>query len=185
MRRAPCPTRPSEAGCFPVVKGRGRPAGDRADSSGTDPIAVVSATGVGGYTVQIAGSLGAHVIATVRGDVDEARGLGATLRFSSPGAAPSRRFTRQTKSGAHRGPAASLLRAGGCGDRAGSGKCAGLEHPGAERSDQGDCGAWVGDPERPSGLALPEARSCVYRTTYAGSSGSEQLNHHPAIGNPR
>jgi len=30
-----------------------------------------------GYTVRIAGSRGAHVIATVRGDVDEARGLGA------------------------------------------------------------------------------------------------------------
>ena len=65
------------SGLLPYCEGRGRPASDRADSSGTDPIAVVSATGVGDYTVQIAGSRGAHVIATVRGDVDEARGLGA------------------------------------------------------------------------------------------------------------
>jgi NADPH:quinone reductase-like Zn-dependent oxidoreductase len=33
--------------------------------------------GVGGYAVQMARSRGAHVIATVRGDADEARGLGA------------------------------------------------------------------------------------------------------------
>ena len=33
--------------------------------------------GVGGYAVQMARSRGAHVIATVRGDVDEARRLGA------------------------------------------------------------------------------------------------------------
>ena len=33
--------------------------------------------GVGGYTVQMARARGVHVIATVRGDVDEARRLGA------------------------------------------------------------------------------------------------------------
>jgi NADPH:quinone reductase-like Zn-dependent oxidoreductase len=39
---------------------------------------VMGATGaVGGYAVQIARSRGAHVIATVRGDADEARRLGA------------------------------------------------------------------------------------------------------------
>jgi len=39
---------------------------------------VMGATGgVGGYAVQMARSRGAHVIATVRGDVDEARRLGA------------------------------------------------------------------------------------------------------------
>jgi D-arabinose 1-dehydrogenase-like Zn-dependent alcohol dehydrogenase len=39
---------------------------------------VLGATGgVGGYAVQIARSRGAHVIATVRGDADEARRLGA------------------------------------------------------------------------------------------------------------
>jgi NADPH:quinone reductase-like Zn-dependent oxidoreductase len=41
-------------------------------------VAVMGAAGgVGGYAVQIARSMGAHVIATVRGDVDEARKLGA------------------------------------------------------------------------------------------------------------
>jgi NADPH:quinone reductase-like Zn-dependent oxidoreductase len=41
-------------------------------------IVVMGATGgVGGYAVQMARSRGAHVIATVRGDADEARGLGA------------------------------------------------------------------------------------------------------------
>jgi NADPH:quinone reductase-like Zn-dependent oxidoreductase len=41
-------------------------------------VAVMGATGgVGGYAVQMARSMGAHVIATVRGDADEARWLGA------------------------------------------------------------------------------------------------------------
>jgi NADPH:quinone reductase-like Zn-dependent oxidoreductase len=41
-------------------------------------LVVMGATGgVGGYAVQIAHSRGAHVIATVRGDADEARRLGA------------------------------------------------------------------------------------------------------------
>jgi NADPH:quinone reductase-like Zn-dependent oxidoreductase len=41
-------------------------------------VVVMGATGgVGGYAVQMALSRGAHVIATVRGDVDEARRLGA------------------------------------------------------------------------------------------------------------
>jgi NADPH:quinone reductase-like Zn-dependent oxidoreductase len=41
-------------------------------------VAVMGATGgVGGYAVQMARSMGAHVIATVRGDPDEARKLGA------------------------------------------------------------------------------------------------------------
>jgi NADPH:quinone reductase-like Zn-dependent oxidoreductase len=41
-------------------------------------LVVMGATGgVGGYAVQMASSRGAHVIATVRGDADEARGLGA------------------------------------------------------------------------------------------------------------
>src|SRR5450432_809139 len=41
-------------------------------------IVVMGATGgVGGYAVQMARSRGAHVIATVRGDVEEARRLGA------------------------------------------------------------------------------------------------------------
>jgi NADPH:quinone reductase-like Zn-dependent oxidoreductase len=41
-------------------------------------LVVMGATGgVGGYTVQVARSRGAHVIATVRGDADEARRLGA------------------------------------------------------------------------------------------------------------
>jgi NADPH:quinone reductase len=41
-------------------------------------LVVIGATGgVGGYAVQMAGSRGAHVIAVVRGDVDEAHRLGA------------------------------------------------------------------------------------------------------------
>ena len=41
-------------------------------------VVVMGATGgVGGYAVQMARSFGAHVIATVRGDADEARRLGA------------------------------------------------------------------------------------------------------------
>jgi len=41
-------------------------------------LVVMGATGgVGGYTVQMARDRGAHVIATVRGDVDEARRIGA------------------------------------------------------------------------------------------------------------
>jgi NADPH2:quinone reductase len=41
-------------------------------------VVVMGATGgVGGYAVQMARSRGVHVIATVHGDVDEARGLGA------------------------------------------------------------------------------------------------------------
>lgn len=40
-------------------------------------VVIGAAGGVGGYAVQMARSRGAHVIATVRGDVDEARRLGA------------------------------------------------------------------------------------------------------------
>jgi NADPH:quinone reductase-like Zn-dependent oxidoreductase len=39
--------------------------------------------GVGGYAVQIARARGAHVIATVRGDADEARSLGAEEVYDS------------------------------------------------------------------------------------------------------
>jgi NADPH:quinone reductase len=39
--------------------------------------------GVGGYAVQMAHSRGAHVLATVRGDVDEARRLGAEEVYDS------------------------------------------------------------------------------------------------------
>jgi NADPH2:quinone reductase len=47
-------------------------------------VVVMGATGgVGGYAVQMARSFGAHVIATVRGDVDEARRLGAEEVFDT------------------------------------------------------------------------------------------------------
>ncbi len=47
-------------------------------------VVVMGATGgVGGYAVQMALSRGAHVIATVRGDVDEARHLGAEEVYDS------------------------------------------------------------------------------------------------------
>jgi NADPH:quinone reductase-like Zn-dependent oxidoreductase len=47
-------------------------------------VVVMGATGgVGGYAVQIARSRGAHVIATVRGDADEARRLGAEEAYNS------------------------------------------------------------------------------------------------------
>jgi len=46
--------------------------------SANQRVVVMGATGgVGGYAVQMARALGAHVIATVRGDADEARRLGA------------------------------------------------------------------------------------------------------------
>ncbi len=45
-----------------------------------------AAGGVGGYAVQMARSFGAHVIATVRGDVDEARRLGAEEVFDNKSA---------------------------------------------------------------------------------------------------
>ena len=47
-------------------------------------VVVMGATGgVGGYAVQMARSRGAHVIATVRGDADEARRLGAEQVYDS------------------------------------------------------------------------------------------------------
>jgi NADPH:quinone reductase len=47
-------------------------------------VVVMGATGgVGGYAVQMARSRGAHVIATVRGDADEARALGAEEVYDS------------------------------------------------------------------------------------------------------
>jgi NADPH:quinone reductase len=47
-------------------------------------VVVMGATGgVGGYAVQMARSRGAHVIATVRGDADEARQLGAEEVYDS------------------------------------------------------------------------------------------------------
>jgi NADPH:quinone reductase-like Zn-dependent oxidoreductase len=47
-------------------------------------VVVMGATGgVGGYAVQMASSRGAHVIATVRGDADEARRLGAEEVYDS------------------------------------------------------------------------------------------------------
>jgi NADPH:quinone reductase len=49
-------------------------------------VVVMGATGgVGGYAVQMARSRGAHVIATVRGDADEARRLGAEEVYDSQG----------------------------------------------------------------------------------------------------
>jgi NADPH:quinone reductase-like Zn-dependent oxidoreductase len=49
-------------------------------------LVVMGATGgVGGYTVQMARSRGAHVIATVRGDADEARRLGAEEVYDTKG----------------------------------------------------------------------------------------------------
>jgi NADPH2:quinone reductase len=50
-------------------------------------VVVMGATGgVGGYAVQMARSRGAHVIATVRGDADEARRLGAEEVYDSQAA---------------------------------------------------------------------------------------------------
>ena len=46
-------------------------------AAGQRLVVMGAAGGVGGYAVQMARSLGAHVIATVRGDADEARSLGA------------------------------------------------------------------------------------------------------------
>ena len=47
-------------------------------------LVVMGATGgVGGYTVQMARDRGAHVIATVRGDADEARRIGSEEVFDT------------------------------------------------------------------------------------------------------
>jgi NADPH2:quinone reductase len=52
-------------------------------------LVIMGATGgVGGYAVQMARSLGAYVIATVRGDADEARRLGAQEAYDATAADP-------------------------------------------------------------------------------------------------
>jgi len=57
---------------------------DLLDVAAGQHVVVMGATGgVGGYAVQIARSRGAHVIATVRGDVDEAHRLGAEEVYDS------------------------------------------------------------------------------------------------------
>jgi NADPH:quinone reductase len=57
---------------------------DLLDVTAGQYIVVMGATGgVGGYAVQMARSRGAHVIATVRGDTDEARRLGAEEVYDS------------------------------------------------------------------------------------------------------
>jgi NADPH:quinone reductase len=52
-------------------------------SMGQRLVLMGGAGAVGGYAVQIARSRGAHVIATVRGDTDEARRLGADVVYDS------------------------------------------------------------------------------------------------------
>ena len=52
-------------------------------SSGQHVVVMGATGGVGGYAVQMAHSRGAHVIATVRGDADEARHLGAEEVYDS------------------------------------------------------------------------------------------------------
>jgi NADPH:quinone reductase-like Zn-dependent oxidoreductase len=57
---------------------------DLLEVSAGQQVVVMGATGgVGGYAVQMARSRGAHVIATVRGDADEARRLGAEEVYDS------------------------------------------------------------------------------------------------------
>ncbi len=57
---------------------------DLVGASNGQRIVVMGATGaVGGFATQVARSRGAHVIATVRGDVDQARKLGAEEVFDS------------------------------------------------------------------------------------------------------
>ena len=57
---------------------------DVLEVTGCQHVVVMGATGgVGGYAVQMAHSRGAHVIATVRGDADEARRLGAEEVYDS------------------------------------------------------------------------------------------------------
>jgi NADPH:quinone reductase-like Zn-dependent oxidoreductase len=52
-------------------------------SAGQHVVVMGATGGVGGYAVQMARSRGAHVIATVRGDADEARRLGAEEVYDS------------------------------------------------------------------------------------------------------
>ena len=52
-------------------------------AAGQEVVVMGATGGVGGYAVQMARSRGAHVIATVRGDADEARRLGAEEVYDS------------------------------------------------------------------------------------------------------
>jgi NADPH:quinone reductase-like Zn-dependent oxidoreductase len=73
-----------QAAALPVPAVTALRAIDLLDVAAGQHVVVMGATGgVGGYAVQIARSRGAHVIATVRGDVDEARRLGAEEVYDS------------------------------------------------------------------------------------------------------
>ena len=68
-------------------------------------VVVMGATGgVGGYAVQMAVARGAHVIATVRGDADEARRLGAEEVYDTDAADVASSLHAAHPDGVRRGP---------------------------------------------------------------------------------
>jgi NADPH2:quinone reductase len=78
LARIPDGVTDEQAAALPIAAITALGSVDMLGVSAQQRIAVMGATGgVGGYAVQMARSRGAHVIATVRGDVDGARRLGA------------------------------------------------------------------------------------------------------------
>ena len=78
LARIPDGVTDEQAAALPIAAITARRALDMLGVASGQRVVVMGATGgVGGYAVQMARSRGAHVIATVRGDADEARRLGA------------------------------------------------------------------------------------------------------------
>lgn len=84
LARIPDGVTDEEAAALPTAAVTALRTVDLLDVSAGQRLVVIGATGgVGGYAVQMALSRGAHVIATVRGDADEARRLGAEEVYDS------------------------------------------------------------------------------------------------------
>jgi len=78
LARIPDGVTDEQAAALPIAAITALGSVDMLDVSARQRVVVMGATGgVGGYAVQMARSRGAHVIATVRGDVDGARRVGA------------------------------------------------------------------------------------------------------------
>jgi NADPH:quinone reductase-like Zn-dependent oxidoreductase len=78
LARIPDAVADDQAAALPIPAVTALRAIELLDVTAGQHVVVMGATGgVGGYAVQMARSRGAHVIATVRGDADEARRLGA------------------------------------------------------------------------------------------------------------
>ena len=84
LARIPDGVADDQAAALPIPATTALRAIDLLEVTAGQHVVVMGATGgVGGYAVQMAGSRGAHVIATVRGDADEARRLGAEEVYDS------------------------------------------------------------------------------------------------------